>query len=320
MKKIIFFNPFGPDVVSGGIKVTYQHAGILAKQGYEVLVYQPAGRPTWLDVSSRITVSDRFSPEDAALVVFPETLSEGMLDYVRIPTPATKIIFCQNQFYLYSYGLSGQTLAELGFSHFIVPGRETARSLTSMLGVGNVHIIPNSVDSGLFYPRQKRLCIATNPAKWPAEGTNSAMAQLLKTMLHLKYPHTAEVPWIALTNMSQRDVADVMGMAPIFVALSRQEAFPLTPLEAMASRCALVGLRGTGGKDYATDLNGHWFSPEQCEEIVDSIAYLIDGLSRGEPRIDRMLDEAEKTAKQYSINATYQAVVRVYGDILAQSG
>lgn len=319
MSRIVFLNPYDPKAISGGIKVTYQHAGMLAKLGHDVSVFQPAGKPDWLDVSNRVTVCDQFEPVEGGLIVFPETLKDFMLDLARTPLPGTKIMFCQNQFYLYSFRLNGNELKEMGFEHFIVPGPETARSLSSVLGLDNIHVIPNSVDTNLFYPRTKQLCIATNPGKWPAAKGNSALANLIATMLHLKYPHTKDVPWIALEDRPQYEVAEAMGIAPVFLALSRQEAFPLTPLEAMASRCAVVGLQGTGGKDYATPFNGHWFSPEQCEEIVDCIATLLFDISHGAPHVDRMLDAAEKTAKQYSVNGTFQAVAQVYGDILARS-
>ncbi|WP_336762608.1 glycosyltransferase family 4 protein [Asaia sp. VD9] len=320
MGKIVFLNPFSPDATYGGVKVTYQHAEILAKSGYEVAVYQPAGRPSWIDISDRLNVCADFEAEPDDVLVFPEVLHEFMLEIAQAPFPGKKVLFCQNPFYLYSYNFSGRDLSDMGFSHFIVPGRETAQSLSSVLGVPKVHVIPNSVDTNLFYPRQKHLCIATNPRKWPGEGGNSPLAPLLMSMLRLKYPETADVPWLMLENMTQRQVAEAMGGAAIFLALSRQEALPLTPLEAMASRCALVGFHGTGGKDYATHRNGYWFSPEECEEIVDCLATLIYDMKHHSPRIDRMLHEAEKTASQYSVSATYQAVLQVYGEICAHFG
>ncbi|GBQ99761.1 glycosyltransferase family 4 protein [Asaia lannensis] len=320
MGKIFFLNPFGTDAISGGVKVTYQHAEILAKNGYEVAVYQPAGKPSWIDISDRITICDSFHASAGDVLVFPEILVEPLLEIAKSPFPGKKVLFCQNSFYLYSYNYSGSALLEMGFEHFIVPGHETARSLASVLRVPNIHVIPNSVDTGLFYPRAKRMCIATNPRKWPGEGGNSPLAYLIMSMLHLKYPDTADVPWLMLEKMSQREVAEAMGSSAIFLALSRQEALPLTPLEAMASRCALVGFHGTGGKDYVSHRNGYWFSPEQCEEIVDCLAALIFDIPQRAPHVERMLDEAQKTASTYSLGMTFQAVMQVYGEICAGFG
>lgn len=318
MGKIVFLNPFAAEKIYGGVKVTYQHAGILSDAGYDVMIYQPDGRPTWIDVPERITICDHFTATDDDVLVFPEVLKEILLELATTPFPGKKVLFCQNPFYLYSYSHSGEALTDMGFSHFIVPGRETAQSFSSILRLPNVHVVPNSVDTSLFHPRAKKLCIATNPRKWPAEGGNSALSHMIKSMLHLKYPETRDIPWYLLENMSQHEVAEIMGFSAIFLALSRQEALPLTPLEAMASRCALVGFHGTGGKDYATHRNGHWFSPEQCEEIVDCLAQLICEFKHQSSRIDRMLDDAEKTAHRYSIAATRDAVLQAYGAICAR--
>ncbi|NIE78653.1 glycosyltransferase family 4 protein [Asaia sp. As-1742] len=318
MTKIIFLTPFSPDIISGGIKVTYQHAAILADNGYEVEVYQPAGKPTWMDIPANVRVCDNFEAGKEDILVFPEVLKEFILEMAEMPFDGTKVLFCQNPFYLYSYNKSGEKLLDMGFEHFIVTGREAARSVSSILGVPRVYSVPNSVDTTLFHPRQKHLCIATNPGKWPAEGVNSPIYFVIMSMLHLKYPETADVPWQLLEKMPQSEIAEIMGHSAIFLALSRQEALPLTPLEAMASRCALVGFHGTGGKDYASHRNGYWFSPEQCEEIVDCLAQLISGFRSNAPQpyIEKMLDEAEKTAGQYSVAAIRESVLRVYREIL----
>ncbi|GBQ10084.1 glycosyltransferase family 4 protein [Swaminathania salitolerans] len=320
MKKIVFLNPFVPGSVSGGVKVVYQHASMLGALGYDVSVYQPAGAPPWLDVGDDVRVCDQFPVDEETVLVFPEVMRDWLLDFARTPLGATKIMFCQNQYYLYSYGIERSDLVRMGFTHFIVPGQEIARSLTTVLGLDQVHVVPISIDSQMFYPRAKENRIATNPKKWPFQNGNPALAHLIMNMLHLKYPETRRFPWIYLENMPQHEVAEHMGRSTIFLALSRQEAAPLTPLEAMASRCALVGFHGTGGKDYATHRNGHWFSPEQCEEIVDRLASLLFGFEHGDPSIDMMLDEAEKTARRYTIDETRNALAQVYGLIMSQSG
>ncbi|WP_122050499.1 glycosyltransferase family 4 protein [Asaia bogorensis] len=318
MAKIIFLNPFSPDLISGGIKVTYQHAAILANDGHEVEVYQPSGKPNWMNVPDNIKICARFEAGKDDIMVFPEILKDFLLEMAQTPFEGTKVLFCQNPFYLYSYNQSGQALLDMGFEHFIVTGREAAQSVSSVLRGPNVYSVPNSVDTTLFRPRQKHLCIATNPGKWPAEGVNSPIYFVIMSMLHLKYPETRDVPWQLLEKLPQTEVAEVMGHSAIFLALSRQEALPLTPLEAMASRCALVGFHGTGGKDYASHRNGYWFSPEQCEEIVDCLAQLISAFRNGgpQPHIERMLDEAQKTAHQYSITAVNEAVLAIYHKIL----
>ena len=49
MGQIIFLNPFGNDEITGGIKTTYVHAYLLRELGFNVVVLQPDGPPTWLN-------------------------------------------------------------------------------------------------------------------------------------------------------------------------------------------------------------------------------------------------------------------------------
>jgi len=58
MGRIIFINPFASTRISGGIKSTYQHAELLTELGYTVVVFQPAGPPTWCSPHLRALVSD----------------------------------------------------------------------------------------------------------------------------------------------------------------------------------------------------------------------------------------------------------------------
>ena len=58
MGRVIFINPFASTRISGGIKSTYQHAELLTELGYTVVVFQPAGPPTWCSPHLRALVSD----------------------------------------------------------------------------------------------------------------------------------------------------------------------------------------------------------------------------------------------------------------------
>ena len=90
------------------------------------------------------------------------------------------------------------------------------------------------------------------------------------------------------------------------------EACPLVPLEAMASGCIVVGYTGYGGLEYASSQNGFWFSPEQLEEVVDTIATVIEGLSRGDQRLIQIAGSGIATAARFSKQHTKEALKQVY--------
>src|SRR5262249_9529928 len=237
---------------------------------------------------------DRLDPAAGDILVFPETLNGWLADYATAPNPATKIMFCQNQFYMISYGIDAQGYRERQFARFIVPSEVAKRALETVVGLSNVVVVPYFIDAAKFRPRDDKIAqIVTVPWKFPYNSGIPAQADMIRTMLRLKYPHLAAVSWQLLEDKSEDEVADIMGRSALFLSLAYMESFALAPVEAMASGCIVVGYTGTGGLEYATPQNGLWFSPEQMEEVTDAIARPIDGLVRGDPKMLAMREAAK---------------------------
>jgi glycosyltransferase involved in cell wall biosynthesis len=320
MGRIIFINPFASTRISGGIKATYQHAELLTELGYQVIVFQPSGPPTWCSPHLRALVSDRLDPAAGDILVFPETLNGWLADYAKAPNPATKIMFCQNQFYMISYGIDAQGYRERRFAQFIVPSEIAKCALETIIGLSNVVVVPYCIDAVKFRPRDKVAQIVTVPWKYPHNRGIPAQADMIRTMLRLKYPHLASVSWQLLVDKSEDEVADIMARSAVFLSLCYMEACPLAPLEAMASGCVVVGYTGTGGLEYATPQNGFWFSPEQMEEVTDTIALAIDGLMRGDPRMIKMREAGRAAAARFTRERTKAALQQVYGGLQPPPG
>jgi hypothetical protein len=289
----------------------------LTELGFDTVVFQPAGAPTWCGAHLRNLVTDRLSPAKNDILVLPETLNGWLADFALAPSPARKIMFCQNQFYLFSYGIDAEGLAQREIAKVIVPGRIAKSALESVLRLTNVTIVPYYIDPQNFFPREKVLQIVTVPWKFPFHRGIPAQADLIRTMLGLKYPHLRAVPWQYLEGKSEQEVGDIMGRSAIFLSLCYMEACPLAPLEAMASGCIVVGYHGNGGLEYATSENGLWFSPEQLEEVTDALAAVIEGLVRGGPRVTDMHAAAIATAARFNREEAKAALHRVYGELLA---
>jgi glycosyltransferase involved in cell wall biosynthesis len=90
----------------------------------------------------------------------------------------------------------------------------------------------------------------------------------------------------------------------------------------MASGCIVVGYTGYGGLEYANSQNGFWFSPEQLEEVVDTIATVIEGLARGDRRLMHIREAGMATAARFSRQRTKEALKEVYSSFAkpARSG
>jgi hypothetical protein len=323
MGQIIFINPYPKTLITGGIKATYYQAELLAELGFATTVFQPGGPPEWCSPRLRAFCSQELSPTGDDILVFPETLNGWLEQFALTPSPALKVMFCQNQFYMFSYGITAAGYATRGFRKFIVPGKIAKLALESVIGLSEVIVVPYYIDRQLFSPRDKVMQIATVPRKFPAHDGIPGQASLIQTMLALKYPHLGAVGWQLLENKPEQEVADIMGSSAIFLSLCYMEACPLAPLEAMASGCIVVGYRGNGGLEYATPENGLWFSPEQLEEVTDALAGVIDGLSRDDPQLLRRREAGMATAARFDRHETKTALQRVYGalsDGLARAG
>ena len=254
------------------------------------------------------------------MYVFPEVLQGDLIRFAESSWPGRKVLFCQNHFHLFGHPIDAHWLRQNGFEHFIAPSHVAAAALKTVLGLPTVQVVPVAIDHTLFYPRVKRKCIAVSPRKWPGSKGVTALAHLLQRMFRLKYPQFADIPWIRLENMSQKDVAEALGQAVIYLSLAHQEAIGLLNLEAMASGCAVIGLQGVGGKEYATSQNGLWFSPEQIEEMVDSIGSVLSKIDTHSLDVDKMIHAAQKTASGFNIDRTRTDISRIYADIMSRDG
>ncbi|GAN61531.1 hypothetical protein ACI01nite_23120 [Acetobacter cibinongensis] len=314
--KIIFINPFSKSLITGGIKVTYQHAKLLLSYGYDVRVFQPEGFPEWLNSGQdKELVTDALSDTPDSIFVFPEPFNGWLRDLALTPTSARKVIFCQNQYYMFMNQLTAKNYRDAGFEAVIVPSHEAKYDMCSIIGFKNeeVHVVPAFIDRERFYPTVKEMKILTAPRKWPAQAGLPAVSDLLQIMFRLKYPKLSNIPWIKLENFSVEEVAKQMGSATVFLSLSRMESLALSPLEAMASRCAIVGYHGTGGLEYATRRNGLWFSPEEYDPVVDALARALLGVENQDKDIMAMLENAEITASFFNKARTQEALLRTYG-------
>lgn len=315
MKKIIFINPFPRTLWTGGIKTTYCHASILHQNGFDAQVFQPDGAPDSLPELENhlVTTSTTLTPE--TVTVFPEILNDFLHEWIQDPKFGKKYIFCQNQYYFYTFNVSRSDLETFGVKGILCPSETCKQSLMSILGVPSsyVHVVPCIVDRDVFKSDPvKTHQIVTASRKWPSSAGLPAYSNLIQDMLGLKYPEFKDTNWIRLEHRPQQEVVTAMNASSIFLSLSRLESLGLTPLEAMSARCLVIGFHGTGGLEYATTRNGFWFSPEQLEEIVDAIALALTELPKRNPVLESMLSMGEYTADQFSQANATRALIETY--------
>ncbi len=86
--------------------------------------------------------------------------------------------------------------------------------------------------------------------------------------------------------------------------MSDLECAPLTPFDAMASSCLVVGFHGNGGLEYPSDANGVWLRPDPLKETADPPAEPLRGVEQVNPGIDALRRAGQATAADLNPDRT----------------
>jgi len=311
MPRIIYLCPFPPGEISGGIKTAYRHVELLAGLGYDAFVWQPGGRARWFQSDARVLAD--LSPESVRptdVLVFPETLHIPPLPQLfGNERPCIKLVFCQNQNYVFNQWIPPHSYRSLGFRDVFCSSQAAKRSLEDILELKDVAVIPYFVDAALFIPaRVKNLQIAMVPRKLPA------YASFITAAFWSKYPDARDVPFVAINDHSEEQVAEILGQSSVLLALSSRESFGLVPIEAMAAGCLVAGYHGLGGLEYARHHNGFWFGLDDVEKVVHALYRCVQGIRTNAAWARGMLRAGEQTAGRYS-RAVTQALGRYFANL-----
>jgi hypothetical protein len=307
--RIVFLNPFTRTEISGGIKTAYRHAELLTEMGFDALIYQPDGPPNWFETRAKVLTAWT-QPTRGDVLVFPEAINGPLVELARVNTAATKVLYCQAQYYALFNAIPPEEYPSLKFARAACQSAIAKGFLERVLHLSDVAVIPCFVDPALFFPRQKTMQIAAIPKKLPRE------AAAIHSVFRLKYPELRSVAWAIIDNKPEREIADIFGRSTIVLSLPFLESFGLVPLEAMASGAVVVGFHGYGGLEYATAENGVWFSPEHIEETADALAHVIRGLNARDPAILKLLDNGRATAARYNRDAAATALRAFYAPLV----
>lgn len=225
---------------SGGIRVIYRHVDVLNESGRHaaVLHHRDGFSCDWFEHSTRVVgaPSARLSAED--VLVVPEVYGP-YLD--RLPREPTLVCFNQNAYLTYQHLPAGASPDYGIFAAAMTVSDDSAELLRLAFPGLDVSVVPNTVDADLFHPgpEQPARRLALMPRKRPAEAAE--VLRLLGARLDGWEPMRIE-------GCSERETAERLRSAPIFLALGRREGFGLPVAEAMASACYVVGFPGFGGR------------------------------------------------------------------------
>jgi glycosyltransferase involved in cell wall biosynthesis len=305
--RIVFLNPFAKGEITGGIKTAYRHVELLSELGFDACVYQPDGAPIWFESRAKVLTSQSFTAAPDDILVYPEVFVGSLRELAQMKTPAEKVLYCQNQYYMTLNGAAAEGYAEMGFRRFAASSTRAREFMQRVFRINDVAIIPPYVDRDLFLPNVRKSGIALVPRKMPRESA------VIRNIFQAKYPRLRGVSWNAIENKSEREAAATLSGSAVCLSLGFLESLGLIALEAMAAGTIVVGFHGYGGLEYASEKNGLWFPPDHLEETVDALADAITGLERADPRYGAMRDEGFATVARYNKDRAKAALLEFFG-------
>jgi glycosyltransferase involved in cell wall biosynthesis len=197
-------------------------------------------------------------------------------------------------------------------------------------GDENVHLVPNSVDTGQYNapPRgkQARPTAGMLYATIAAKGADVAVAALERVRRRLPDLRViafsvdrvcAEVPlpeWIEFRYRPPQDeIPRIYARCDVWLCASRREGFSLPALEAMACRCPVVSTRMGGPADFVEEgVNGFLVPVDDPEALAERLAAVF---AFDEARWKRMSDAALATAKGYTWDDATTLLERALAEI-----
>jgi hypothetical protein len=304
--RIIYVNILPADLVTGGIKMTYRCAELLASNGFDTAVWQPQGTPPWLNTRANVIAGNRIALAPDDILVFPEWLNADLARLLESNPRQMKVMFCQNHYNMFSEHTEAHSLRDLGYERILCVSRITGGFISRVFGHDDVSHMPVIIDGALFRPRPKRLQIAYAPRKlrWHAD--------LIRKTFIAKFPEMKSLPWVPIEGVPEARAAEIMGDSAIYLATGDRESCPLMPLEAMSAGCAVVGFHGYGGLEYATPDNGLWFWQDEIEETANALYRAARGVQTGDALIAGMIGAGRETAARFNADAARDALVAFF--------
>ena len=300
---------------SWGTGMLYEHVRLLRGHGHEacVLHHHAPHWPSWRELEVPVQYLDQpgFAPTAADLVVVPEVLAAS----AAVRRHAwRRVVFVQGSFLIVS-GMAGSVdYPALGYEAAMAVLPHVARVVERHFGLP-AEIVPPFIAPYFFdadpRPRERRILLAVKEgyrlAGIPDEEIAGALLQR----------ETARRPgWslVSLTDMTHREVAELMKSSLFLVNVNSLEAFNTTVPEAMAAGCVPICYEAIGGRDFLRDgENAIVFGNHEVYALVERVCELMDRLAENEPLLARLRAAGRRTAEAFRPEVTAEAL----GDFFA---
>lgn len=324
------------DKPSWGIGMLYGHVKLLNRNGIDaaVLHHKRPYRYRWFesDVPVSYLNDSSFKIRENDFLVVPEV---NVLDDFPRSAGCKKIVFVQGGFLILHRLEKAVNYEELGYRHVIVTMPNIKKIVDTYFGAQS-EIIPPFIAPYFFAhdedarsgDRQRRILLFQNPAYAGAGCVDYDIALKLlikragtvKTKLSRQWERRSGDNWevVELNGMTHRGVSELMKGSSFFVNLNLIEGFNVTVPEAMAAGCIPLCYEAYGGMDYLEDgRNAYVFPNNYVYPLIDKLFSLIENYDNIQDELDRIRQNAYKTALGYTEEETEKSLLRFFTGLLA---
>lgn len=301
---IYYLTPDHP-APSGGIRAMYRHVDLLRAAGREaaILHHREGFACTWFEHATRVTAAPAVTlgPED--VLVVPEIYGP-FVD--RLPAGPRLIAFNQNAYLTFDRVPAGQRVPYERFELAVTVSEDSAEYLRFAFDGLDVRVVPNAIDPALFKPAAdppgRR--IALMPRKRPDEADQ--VLRLLGTRLD---------GWVVdvIEGGSERETAERLRAASVFLAFGHREGFGLPAAEAMASGCYVVGFPAFGGRELFDPAFSCAVEDGDVLALARATAGVLEQFERDPAAVRQMGAEAmERIRANYAPDRQRRELLRVF--------
>jgi len=221
-----------------------------------------------------------------------------------------KILFCQNHYCIYQGLTPGQSWTDFGIQDYMAASQPIRDTLRGWFGIEATVVRP-AIDDLFFADQPAPIAQPLNIAVMPRKRTEDLclLQGLLATAMQQK--HAGPIQWRPIDDLQRPQVAEILKSCPIYIAISYHEGLGLPSLEAMAAGCLIIGYRGGGGLDYATEDNGLWVPDDDPLLLAEKLREVLSRLGEASylRTIQQIRQSGQATARRYSSQAQEAALL-----------
>ena len=257
------------------IRVLYESAYALKKEGYEIIILHDKkdyiGVGEWLDEKymkeiTHLSVEGtklEVSPED--ILVIPEIFG-GIMEQVA-KMPCAKVVFSQAYDHIFETLQPGMSWAQLGFNRCITTSDEQIKIIQNVMKNINIEVVQPLISEVFSKKSEFPKPIIGVHTREQRVGLN-----IIKEF-YMKYPHFRWVTFRDLRGLSEIKFANAMDETMLSVWVDPNSSFGTFPLESMKKGIPVLGQVPSLVPNWMNENNGIWV--QNPITIVDALGEFI---------------------------------------------